>query len=223
MTPDWIIWQLADSAFPTGGFAHSGGLEAAVQLGLVSDPESFELFLKSALPQIDRGIARFAQASWQSPDAFPAIDQDCDLFLNNHVANRASRAQGQALLSSATKAFKEIAHASLPQCAAAVRQQHLPAHFAPVFGVLSRAIRIPAPQSHNLFLFLHLRGFISAAVRLGIIGPLQAQQIQSRTTPISGVPASAGTSPAPTPVQINPLLDLIQMTQDRLYSRLFQS
>ena len=30
---DWIIWQMLDSGLPTGGFAHSYGLEAAVQLG----------------------------------------------------------------------------------------------------------------------------------------------------------------------------------------------
>jgi hypothetical protein len=30
---DWLIWQLMDSAFPTGGFAHSNGFEAAFQAG----------------------------------------------------------------------------------------------------------------------------------------------------------------------------------------------
>lgn len=29
MPSDWIAWQLCDSAFPAGAFAHSGGLEAA--------------------------------------------------------------------------------------------------------------------------------------------------------------------------------------------------
>lgn len=37
--------QTTDSLFPTGAYAHSFGLEGAVQDGLVSTPESFEHFL----------------------------------------------------------------------------------------------------------------------------------------------------------------------------------
>lgn len=31
----WALWQMMDSAFPTGSFAHSNGLESSVQAGLV--------------------------------------------------------------------------------------------------------------------------------------------------------------------------------------------
>ena len=36
ITMNFLVWQLIDSAFPSGGFAHSGGLEATVQHGHVS-------------------------------------------------------------------------------------------------------------------------------------------------------------------------------------------
>ena len=221
MTNDLLLWQLADSAFPSGGFAHSGGLEAAHQLGLVSDAESLETFLENGRSQVRRGVACFAHEAWTDPDEFAAIDRDCDLFLNNHVANRASRAQGQALLSSASKAFSGAARdEAIARWTLTVRRDRLPSHLAPVFGLVSRALDIPSAQMSNLFLFIHLRGYISAAVRLGIVGPMQAQQCQaSLAVKLSSIdPPSIRSA-----VQINPMLDLIQMMQDRLYSRLFQS
>ncbi|HZH77778.1 MAG TPA: urease accessory protein UreF, partial [Archangium sp.] len=45
----WRVLQLADSAFPTGGFAHSGGLEAAVQQGEVRGREGLERFVRELL------------------------------------------------------------------------------------------------------------------------------------------------------------------------------
>ena len=33
---DWAVWQLVDPLLPTGGFAHSQGLEAAAHAGLVA-------------------------------------------------------------------------------------------------------------------------------------------------------------------------------------------
>ncbi|KAJ1915841.1 hypothetical protein H4219_004100 [Mycoemilia scoparia] len=35
----WLLWQLADSQLPTGGFVASGGLEAGVQGGFISDTQ----------------------------------------------------------------------------------------------------------------------------------------------------------------------------------------
>lgn len=38
MASEWATWQLLDSLLPTGGFAHSYGLEAALQAGLLGPP-----------------------------------------------------------------------------------------------------------------------------------------------------------------------------------------
>ena len=104
MASSWLIWQLADSAFQAAD-SHSAGLEAAWQQGLVSDSESLFAFLALSLRQFERGVLIFVDRSWTSTDQFAEIDADCDLFLNNHVANRASRAQGRALLASASREF----------------------------------------------------------------------------------------------------------------------
>src|SRR5690242_7960119 len=100
---DWLLWQLADSAFPTGGFAHSGGLEAAWQHGEMNSPEAAAMFVEASISQIGHGSIPFVTAAHREPECFAKFDDLCDCFLINHVANRASRSQGQALLATAAR------------------------------------------------------------------------------------------------------------------------
>src|ERR1700749_4212083 len=91
---DWLLWQLSDSAFPTGGFAHSSGLESAWQHGEVRDRGALVSFIKASPHQVSHSILPFVTAAHAGPENFGAIDRLCDAFTSNHVANRASRAQG---------------------------------------------------------------------------------------------------------------------------------
>jgi urease accessory protein len=216
MHNDWLIWQLIDSAFPTGGFAHSGGLEAALQHGMIPDEAALGQFIRVSLQQTRRGVLCFMADAHASPDAFIQIDQRCDVFLNNHVANRASRAQGRALLASAAKTFE---HARLIELAASVREQKSPGHLAPAFGIVTQSLQLSVAQASEMFLFMTARSVLSSAVRLGIVGPIQAQQMQAS---IAKEPENIPSDPQ-SPVQTGPLLDLLQATHERLYSKLFQS
>jgi urease accessory protein len=213
MTGDeWLIWQLADTAFPVGGLAHSNGLEAAWHHGAVVDGPTLDAFVRMGLRQTARGTLRFVREARDRPEAFAEIDADCDLFLNNHVGNRASRAQGRAFLAATGRIFGMTCTEPL---ADAVRDGIAAAHLAPVFGAVMGGLHVSPARTDSLFLFMFARGCISGAVRLGIVGPLEGQQIQSR------LQAEPGTSDSA--VQTAPVLDLLQATQDRLYSRLFQS
>jgi urease accessory protein len=209
---DWLIWQLADSAFPTGGFGHSGGLEAAWQHGEVTRA-NLPGFLEISLRQCARASLPFVAATHAGAERLPELDQLCEAFLSNHVANRASRLQGRAFWTATTRAF-------LPDLTEPPELCHL----APVFGVLTCRLGIATLPAARLFLFLHFRGLVSSAVRLGIVGPLEAQSMQHQLSPIAEtVAARAATLTLDDLAQTAPLLDLWQGAQDRLYSRLFQS
>jgi urease accessory protein len=214
---DWLVWQLADSAFPAGGFAHSGGLEAAWQHGEVQNASELASFVEASLEQLGHGSLPFVTAAHEEADEAGELDRLCDCFLTNHVANRASRLQGRSFLASSGKIFQSNE-------AGRVASRFSLGHFAPAFGAVARALGVSRSGAARLFFFQHLRGLVAAAVRLGIAGPMEAQALQHRLAPRAQSVLSRCEMLAVADIaQTAPLLDLWQGTQDRLYSRLFQS
>jgi len=213
---DWLVWQLIDSAFPAGGFAHSSGLEAARQLGEVSNRDELNLFLDAGLEQLGHAALPFVAAAFDSPGNLADFDSLCDAFMTNHVANRASRLQGKAFLTAVGRLFKcEMRNA---KCELQF------AHFAPVFGACLRRLEIPRELAMRMFFFNHFRGILAAAVRLNMIGPMEAQLLQQKISPKAEMILKKCEALSLDDItQTAPLIDLWQGAQDRLYSRLFQS
>jgi urease accessory protein len=219
MTP-WLLLQLADSALPTGGFAHSGGLEAAAQLGRVRGPDGLARFVEETLWSAGGLALPFALAAHRAPHRLAELDLRCDAAIAGHVANRASRAQGQAFLRAAAAAFGgEVA-----ALAEEVRAARLPGHLAPAFGAALGRLGADELEVARLHLFHAARAIVSAGVRLGIAGPLEAQALLAGAAATAEAVIAAARELAPEEAaSAAPLLDLLQGHQDRLYSRLFQS
>ncbi|TRM68218.1 UreF-domain-containing protein [Schizophyllum amplum] len=138
-------------------------------------------------------------ASASSPDCDPlertladlaAADALCEAVTLNHVARRASRAQGVALLTLYAKGLAPPVDASteanindallaraLDQYKLLVRREDVPGHLPVCWGALTAALGLPLARAVHLHLFLHVRGLLSAAVRLNVVGPYAAQRL----------------------------------------------
>jgi urease accessory protein len=217
----WHIMQIADSAFPTGGFAHSGGLEAAVHLGEARTPPALEAYVVAHVWNTGHASLPFVAAAHDDPRRVPALDAGIDAMLSNHVANRASRTQGRTFLATCERVFDERRVIELAQHA---RRTDAPSHLAPAFGAVLRALGGDRRETLCLYLYLALRGAVSAAVRIGVAGPHEAQRLQRRhgATLDAVVSCCEGLTPDEAAI-VSPVADLMGATHELLYSRLFQS
>jgi urease accessory protein len=175
--------------------------------------------MSTSLHQIVHAALPFVNAAYAEPNRLAELDRLCDAFTSNHVANRASRLQGKALLAAVERVFKSaICNPQSP-----IESPPL-VHLAPVFGAVTGRLNLSHRDAVRLFVFMHLRSAIAAAVRLNIVGPMEGQAIQFQLSEQAETVVERGASLTIDDLaQTTPLLEIWQGAQDRLYSRLFQS
>jgi urease accessory protein len=216
---DWLAWQIVDSAFPTGSFVHSWGLEAAWHQGEISDAGAVRQFLHASIQQAAYGTLPLVNAAYRSPERLTELDARANAFLTNAVTNRASRVQGRTLVATVARIWATDTMVDLKR-----RAEALCAHVGPLTGASLREVGLPLNTVQQVVLYGAARGVLSAAVRLGITGSYEAQRLQYECGPWLDAQIDRCSALDETDlVQTAPILDLLQAGHDRLYSRLFQS
>jgi urease accessory protein len=208
----WLVLQLSDSGFPSGGFAHSFGLEA---WATYNNPVSLETFVRNTLWQIGQGVLPLATAAHREPNRWAELDKFAETVLIHPVINQASRTQGRAFYDTCARIYS-----LLP----AAERGITILHHAPTFGALLRELEIDETAMQQLFLNQSLRGILSAATRLGLVGTHQAQTLTHKLGPFAEqVLTECANFTEKEVKQTSPITDLFASLHDRLYSRLFLS
>ncbi|RIA80967.1 hypothetical protein C1645_729895 [Glomus cerebriforme] len=244
---DWLLWQFADSALPTGGFVASSGLEVAIQSGYVKDINSLLLFLSSSIENYAYSALPFVTDSWKIITSTSTNDDDTLILENiikldylyeactsNVITKRASKAQGVAMLTLFSKSFskefsndeekRNVGDKVIDKLKFEVRKENAFGHLPITFGLVSKCLGVSLEHAQQLFLFFFSRAILSAAVRLNIVGPYYAQRMltECQTYVESSLEKTCNIK-ANDAAQTSPILDILQGRHDKLYSRLFNS
>ncbi len=217
MADVWSLLQLIDSAFPSGGFVHSGGLEAACALGFVKNRDALHAFASESIRQAAFGSVPFLSQCYDA--TFVEADAACDAYLWSTVARQASETQGRALLLAADRVYETE---NVRNIASLVRAKSARGHYAPIFGVVAQEAALSRDEARQAFLFSTLRNVLSAGVRLGLLGPFEAQRMHRELTSVLEE-AHAASAHLTNAAQVAPLIELVQSEHPRLSVRLFQS
>jgi urease accessory protein len=220
------LLQLADSAFPSGSFAFSNGLESLAKLGFVRSMADFEQYLECHLEQIAGAEVPFlnsAHGAW-SRDAGAEMERvamEWDAWLFMPTQRRSSLAQGQAWSRVMEEAYPS---ADLRSMRAWFLLRELPLHFLMVFGASLKAAEKTLEDARTLFLHMAIRDQLGAAVRLGLLGSLQAQRLHRKFIGVAETfLARSRDWDYSQSTRTSPMIEIAQASHPYLYSKLFQS
>jgi urease accessory protein len=182
--------QLADSFFPTGGYAHSLGLEGMVRQGQVRDEAELGEYLAGQLEWAvvpSDGVAllnahRFARVAGSDDlDLIVAIDRRLFAMKLSRELRQASTRVGRRLLTE-TSGFgltgRQRAYAAL------VMAGDSPGCSAVAFGLTAAGLGIPPTFALPAFCHGYLVGVLGAALRLLPLSHTQVQRILRGLQPL---------------------------------------
>ncbi|OLF17752.1 urease accessory protein UreF [Actinophytocola xanthii] len=226
-----LALMLADSRFPGGGHAHSGGLEEAAARGLVRTEADLPAFLSGRLRTAGVLAAVFAAAAAHSAagrvDNWSTLDEELDARTPSSAQRSASRAQGRAT----ARAAAAMAVPSVDNVCGSTLRVLLAATPRPHHAIVLGAVIASPPDAALVAAYLSVSGPASASVRLLGLDPLRVNGSLAALEPLlrsvaADAAASAALDPAALPAPGAPALDLLAEEHDRHHReevRLFAS
>jgi urease accessory protein len=218
--------RFVDSFFPSGGYAFSSGLEAAVQGGAVRNAEELSRYVVELLTTgigereaVAVGLGHEACVSGILKIALEA-DRELEAMKLGRESRAASRQMGRQVIRLA--ADQHTTPPLMEDYRAAVEADRTPGHLAVTVGLTLAAAGWSKEDAIAAFLYQSATGFVAAAMKLMPLGQREGQGLlESWLEVIERVSHDAAHQRA---LQSwSPIQDIYAMRHSRLESRLFRS
>jgi urease accessory protein len=204
------LLTLADSRLPSGGHAHSGGVEQAITAGHVLDIATLDAFLRRRLHTSGAVAAGLAAAACGGGD-LGRLDAEADARTPSPALRAASRQQGRGLVRVGRRAWPTGRWDELPERP----------HHAVALGVAAAAAGLAPSDAAHAAAYLAVSGPATAAQRLLAMDPLAVAALTARLAP--DVDAVADAALDGLPADADPLLDLLAEVHAGRADRYFAS
>ncbi|MEM9215358.1 MAG: urease accessory UreF family protein [Cyanobacteria bacterium P01_F01_bin.150] len=221
------LMQLSDSFFPSGSFTLSHGLESLIQSKHICSIQDLEDFLglifHNKVGSMDMVALRQAYRTSAGHHTLTLQDIDAQLFAQTLIKpNRDSQCKsGRALLMVARQTWH---HPQLDTIYQSIQVREMHGMHSVIFAVVGQAIGLD--EDNTVFAFLHnfLTGLCGAALRLGLIGHINAQTLLKNMAPsLECVARGAIATELDDMWSCTPFLDIAQLTHDALPQKLFST
>jgi urease accessory protein len=225
--------QLSDSAFPSGRYTMSYGLEAFAQGGRLPTPSSPETLLALLADYVRFGVAPSDGIALACSHRTAHVDGSLDLELVASADDRlaavkipreareASTRTGRALLSTAATAFDAPA---VREYAGLIAARRVPGNHAVVRGLISACLGVPRVDAVAGELYAFSAGWVAAAVRLALTDHRTAQRLlHEMRSVIARAALQAADRDVADIASCTPLLDVMAMRHEEADLRVFAS
>jgi urease accessory protein len=225
-----VSLQLSDSAFPSGFYTMSHGLEGFRQRGLV-DRESVgdlleEMLVRTVGPGDATALARaHGAATWRDWDAVADLDRLLHASKLSAELRTASVRSGRQLADIAAETFSGTSGGEdVATWAGRIKARQTPGSQAVVTAVCYAATGVPVVQAVASDLFAFAVSYAGAALRLRLTDHRSTQVLLRRAQlVIEAVAADAVARPAADIGGFAPVGDIMSAEHERAEARLFTS
>ncbi len=226
------LLHVCDSLFPTGGFAHSDGLEAATSAGFVSTVADLHgwmnVCLDENLGRLEAPTVWLALRAWRMglDGELEALDAEVHALRPSSTARAASRAIGGRLMKTWGEIHPEANLGARETPVATGRKTRDTVTFPVAFGIVCGSIGLEPRPSVEAFIYTRVAAIASSAMRLMAIGQRDAHRLVVAT--LARVPAvvdaiEARIERGEALASFAPAFDIAVMSQQYGHSRLFLS
>jgi urease accessory protein len=218
--------RFIDTFFPSGGYAYSSGLEAAVQSDQIRNAEDLSSYVEDLFR---RGLGRCeAVAVGLGHDAVASgalqlglsVDQELDAMKLSRDARMASRQMGRQMLRSAGE--QAGPSSTLRRFITDVEGDRSPGHLAVSLGMTLASCGWSRQDTIAAFLYHTAVGFVSASLKLLPVGQREGQRLLARWMPLI-VEVSRQVEHHKILSSWSPVQDIYSMRHAHLTTRLFRS